>query len=222
MERTHRISIHSPLQGEWKVLRPPGHHRYALDFVQWDGRTKAAHAASKLAYYVARVPSSSFFCWNKPVFAPIDGVVIQVGNGWPDNEYVNIWQAIRLWLNATFKFRPKEEGGRLDIRPNAGNYLMIQASEGYVVFLAHLKNQSVAVADGAKVRRGDVVGMVGSSGNSTMPHLHINLFDQVEDPFRAKVLPFVFTRYMTRDGNERWVDNEATIPSAGAVVRFYG
>ncbi len=43
-----------------------------------------------------------------------------------------------------------------------------------------------------------MVGGVGNTGNATAPHIHINLFDQVDDLLRAQVVPFVF------GGCERW------------------
>lgn len=218
MDLDYSITIHPPLEGEWTVLRPPGHHPYARDFVQQVAQK--THAAGRFAFYLGKIPSNSFFCWDKQVFSPIDGVVIQAGNGWPDNEFTNIWQTIALWYNATFRFRPKEVEGKLDIRPNAGNYVMIQAHEGFIVLLAHLRNGSLSVNEGEQVRRGDLVGLLGNSGNSTMPHLHMNLFDQMEDPFIAKVLPFVFSEYGTSDNNGHWIESKAMVPEAGDTVRF--
>jgi murein DD-endopeptidase MepM/ murein hydrolase activator NlpD len=48
-------------------------------------------------------------------------------------------------------------------------------SRGYVVLMAHLSRQSVAV--GSSVRRGQVVGRSGRTGNAagTLPHLHIEI-----------------------------------------------
>jgi hypothetical protein len=217
----HNITIHSPLKGEWKFLCPPGHHPYAFDFVQLDNNRKLIHEESPLRYLVSHISSKSYFCWNKPVFSPVDGTVIRIGNGWTDHEYNNIWTTISRWYSATFRFRPKEENGRLDIRPNAGNYVMIQAKEGYVVFLAHLRNRSISVTEGMPVRKGETVGMVGNSGNSTMPHLHINLFDQMENPYRAEVLPFIFSKYDSLDSNGHWIEHESSLPSAGMIVRFH-
>ena len=215
------ISIHPPLQGEWKILQPPGHHPDAFDFVQMDGKRKSSHDASKLRFFVGHIPSNRFFCWNQPVFAPIDGTVIRVGKGWQDNQYSNLWKTIQLWYNATYKFRPKEENGRLDIRPNAGNHVMIQAPDGHLVFLAHLRNQSISVTEGEQVKQGQPIGMVGNSGNSTMPHLHINVFDQMDDPFKAAVLPFVFSSFEVLDKTGKWVENKSSLPQAGTSVRFH-
>ncbi len=119
------------------------------------------------------------------------------------------------------KFRPKQENGRLDIRPNAGNHVMLQAKEGYIVFLAHLRNQSISVTEGEQVRQGQAIGMVGNSGNSTMPHLHINVFDQMDDPFKAEVLPFVFSSYESLGSDGLWIENRSSLPKAGTFVRFH-
>ena len=189
------IAIHPPLAGEWKFLRPPGHHPHAFDFVQLDQNRKLSHFSSRVLFFATGIPSDKYFCWNMRVTSPIDGKVIRVGNGWEDHAYTNVWKMIWLWYNATYRFRPEEIDGRLDIRPNAGNHVMIQAKEGHIVFLAHLRNRSILVTEGEQVRQGQEIGRLGNSGNSTMPHLHINLFDQMDNPFKAKVLPFVFSRY---------------------------
>ena len=220
MTSTGDISIHPPVEGEWKFLRPPGHHPYAFDFVQMDNQRKSSHNAARWRYFASQISSNKFYCWNKPVYAPIDGVVIRVGNGWQDHEYTNIWKAIQIWHNATYKFRPKEENGRLDIRPNAGNHVMIQAKEGYIMFLAHLRNQSILVKEGQYVQQGEVIGMVGNSGNSTAPHLHINLFDQMENPYESKVLQFLFSSYELLSAEGRWVKHTSSVPKVGALVRF--
>jgi len=221
MATLENISILPPIKGEWKFLRPPGHHPFAFDFVQMDGKRKSTHSSSKLLYVVSRITSDKFFCWNQPIFSPIDGDIIRVGNGWKDHKYTNIWKTIALWYNATYKFKPKEENGRLDIRPNAGNHIMIQAKEGYIVFLAHLRDQSILVKEGDNVSQGQEIARLGSSGNSTMPHLHINLFDQMNNPYSAKVLPFVFREYETLGPNGQWLKNKLSIPQVGAVVRFH-
>jgi hypothetical protein len=51
-----------------------------------------------------------------------------------------------------------------------GNRVIISHGETYVTLYAHMKNFTVKVGD--KVKRGDVIGFVGSTGYSTAPHLH--------------------------------------------------
>jgi len=214
------ISIHPPVMGEWAILRPPGHHRHAFDFVQIDAKQKYLPHPSTFRFIAGRIPTNQYYCWNKPIFSPIEGNVIRVGNGTNDNEYTNIWKTIQLWYNATYKFKPKDENGRLDIRPNAGNHVMIQAIEGYIVFLAHMRNHSILVKEGDDVKLGQEIGRLGNSGNSTMPHLHINLFDQMDDPFSARVLPFVFDCYEILNKNGDWEENFSSLPGVGDIVKF--
>lgn len=220
MSPKKEITIQPPLDGEWKFLRPPGHHPFAFDFVQADANRKKYSPTSKLRLVFSGIPSTQYYCWGRPVYAPVDGIVVRVGDGWEDHKSTNVWQAIWLWYNATYRFRPKMVNNRLDIRPNAGNYLMIKTDDGYVVFLAHLRNGSITVSEGQSVSRGELVGKVGNSGNSTAPHLHINVFDQIEDPYKSKVLPFVFRHYEMLDDDHQWERRNFSVPIVGSFVKF--
>lgn len=51
-----------------------------------------------------------------------------------------------------------------------GNQIMIDHGYGHVTLYAHL--YSFNVRQGQKVKRGDIIGFVGSTGTSTAPHLH--------------------------------------------------
>lgn len=67
-----------------------------------------------------------------------------------------------------------------------GNYVQIEhGSGGPLAYYAHMRRGSIRVARDAEVRRGDTLGLVGSSGNSSWPHLHFEVSDagQVIDPF---------------------------------------
>lgn len=217
---TDGMIIEPPLRGEWKILSPPGHHPDAVDFVQLDERRRSTHRKTGLRSIISGIPSQVYYCWGKPVYAPVEGTVLYVGDGWKDNCSTSPWKTLRLWYNATFRFRPKLENGRLDIRPNAGNHVMIAAREGYIVFLAHLRNHSIVVSEGATVKQGELIGAVGNSGNSTMPHLHLNLFDQMNDPFSANVLPFVFSKYRLMVDGEGWAERKLSRPFPGDIMDF--
>lgn len=56
-----------------------------------------------------------------------------------------------------------------------GNYIVIQHADGYETLYGHL--DQVLVTVGEKVRRGQVIGLLGSSGSSTGPHLHFEIRD---------------------------------------------
>lgn len=54
-----------------------------------------------------------------------------------------------------------------------GNCIMIDHGNGYVTLYGHLS--SISVSQGQSVSQGDVIGAVGSTGNSTGPHLHFEV-----------------------------------------------
>ncbi len=220
MSEIENISIEFPLKGEWKFLRPPGHHPFAFDFVKMDERRKKYSKKSKIGFFISNIPSDQYYCWDQPIYSPIDGVVLQAGFEWEDHQATNIWKTISLWFNATYRSKLEEIDGKLDLRPNVGNYVMIESSEGYIVFLAHLKCGSTKVENGQVVKTGDFIGKVGNSGNSTAPHLHINIFDQMNDPYTAKVLPFVFKEYQVLGSDEKWEKHKLNVPKIKSFVRL--
>jgi murein DD-endopeptidase MepM/ murein hydrolase activator NlpD len=66
-----------------------------------------------------------------------------------------------------------------------GNWVAIIHEEGYASIYRHMAINSVAVSAGQTVEKGTVLGRVGSSGNSTMPHLHLEVLHNgmPVDPF---------------------------------------
>ena len=58
-----------------------------------------------------------------------------------------------------------------------GNYVLIDHGGGYISRYAHLDSFSVSL--GQTVSQGQQVGMIGSTGNSTGPHLHIEIYAPV-------------------------------------------
>jgi hypothetical protein len=212
------LVIDFPLRGEWVFLRPPGHHPYAFDFVGIQGNRKRRSPKSFVRSVLWSTRATDFFGWSRPIFAPVDGLVVQASDGWPDNKNVNIFNTIFIWFRATFLFRPKVDDPMIDIRPNVGNHVMIKSESGVVVFMAHMRSGSVKVDVGQRVSAGETLGEVGNSGNTTAPHLHLNVFDQADDLLKSRVLPFVLKHYERWNGNS-WEPVQNSVPSKGEVIR---
>ena len=56
-----------------------------------------------------------------------------------------------------------------------GNYVIIQHSDGNYTLYAHMEANSIPVTAGESVEQGQVIGRMGSSGNSTGNHLHFEV-----------------------------------------------
>ena len=55
-----------------------------------------------------------------------------------------------------------------------GKHIRVDHGYGYITLYAHMSNYNVKV--GQKVKRGDLIGFVGSTGRSQAPHLHYEVF----------------------------------------------
>ncbi len=68
-----------------------------------------------------------------------------------------------------------------------GNHVRIQHDSGLLTIYAHMKINTVAVSTGEQVKCGDILGKVGSSGNSTGPHLHFEVRENnlAVDPYKG-------------------------------------
>jgi murein DD-endopeptidase len=77
----------------------------------------------------------------------------------------------------------------------SGNYVAIDIGSGRFAFYEHLQRGSVAVKAGQRVRRGQVIARLGSSGSTSIgPHLHFHVAD-ANSLLAAEGLPFVFRQF---------------------------
>lgn len=92
--------------------------------------------------------------FGKEIIAPADGIVIQVVSG-------------------AFDVMP----GERDRNVGVGNAVMIDFQNGEYGLLCHFKKDSVRIKVGNKIKQGDVIGLIGNTGNTSQPHLHFHLQD---------------------------------------------
>ena len=75
-----------------------------------------------------------------------------------------------------------------------GNAVFLRLRDGRIVMYAHMIPGSVTVQAGDRVVRGQILGRLGNSGNSSAPHLHLHVVDR-NAIFAANGLPYVFSRF---------------------------
>lgn len=72
-----------------------------------------------------------------------------------------------------------------------GKYIRLRHTDGYQTAYGHMNGYRQDLKVGSKVKRGEVIGYVGSTGRSTGPHLHFEVLknNKTVDPFRRHVIP---------------------------------
>ena len=59
----------------------------------------------------------------------------------------------------------------------AGNHVVLRVAPNRYAFLAHFQRGTITVKVGAHLKRGDLLGRCGNSGNSDFPHIHLHIQD---------------------------------------------
>jgi hypothetical protein len=221
------VVVDLPFDGLWRVENSParrvpshGTHllgsTYAIDFVGVDDRGRTAPSAGWRAL-LATEPPEHFVAFGRPVLAPITGTVLAVHDGEPDHE------ARRSPL--TLAGYALGQAGRLrrGVDAIAGNRVLLgTASDEAVVAVVHLRAGSVRVAAGQRVVAGEQLATCGNSGNSTQPHVHLQVMDDV-DLGVARGVPVRFRAYRERARGARAAALQHDgVPAEGAVVERAG
>lgn len=166
-----------------------------------------------------------FRIWGKPVYAMADGKVLHYENNIPNNWKPDgskeglLKQENELW-------------GSFDLG-GSGNHFYIK--HGKVVALyAHLQKGSLNkkfLKKGNKIKKGDLLGKAGNSGNSTAPHFHFHIktFTKDSEPEGGIFRPLIFSNgyvigqknYLTPKSNINWTKlNEEGIPGLNDKACF--
>src|SRR5918994_7252705 len=182
--------IRFPLMGSWLVLNPPGHPPHAFDISRLGPRGRLA-SVPLWRIVAGRASAGDVFGWEAPISSPVAGEVVQARDGIDDRTRLNPI----VDVPASLLIRPARAKG--DLGQLAGNHVVIRVDGAFVV-IAHLRRGSLAVAKGEHVEVGHPLGLIGNSGNTLAPHLHLHVMDGLD--FRsATILPFRIERY------DRWL-----------------
>jgi murein DD-endopeptidase MepM/ murein hydrolase activator NlpD len=64
---------------------------------------------------------------------------------------------------------------RLNWHYAGGRQVYVYADNGYFYYYAHLSGYAAGLSNGQRVSKGQVIGYVGSTGNASVPHLHLGM-----------------------------------------------
>ena len=183
--------------------RLPG--RFAIDWMKVDRQGRTLKNDSGLA--------ASSWSYGATVLAVADARVAAVRDG--------VSEAARVADN---KNHPHPDA--------AGNFVSLDLGHGRFATYEHLRPGSIRVAEGDRVRVGQVIAEVGFSGDSTEPHLHFHVSDSAM-PLEGEGLPYVLDRFRVTGrvtdwnafGLQRWKDTpprtvEHAFPESGDVIDF--
>jgi len=200
--RPTRRVIFPPLRGEsWYAHAGPAnisHHRNTLAprggiltmdqrfATDWMCLTLTTATSGRKLYAV------DWECtFGSEIRAVADGVVVNVVDGLPNdmafrNEFGHEGNAeYRAWLAPL---------GSITWDTIGGNLVTIRMSDGSYAWYEHIQPGSIRVRKGDTVTSGQVLGLVGSSGNAGAPHLHFEITDSPTKGF-GDGLPYVFEAY---------------------------
>ncbi len=96
--------------------------------------------------------NADYYAFGKEIIAPCDAVVTDVVDGVRDN--------VPGEMNTMFV---------------PGNMVILKTSNDEYLFFAHFKQYSIQVKPGDKVKKGQMLGYCGNSGNTSEPHLHFHI-----------------------------------------------
>lgn len=139
--------------------------RFAIDYVRVDTAGSTVNGA--------RARNENFYAESADAIAVADGIVVATKDSIPENVPGINSRAVPITLETV-----------------GGNHVILDIGGGRYAFYAHLRPGSLRVRAGDRVRRGQVLGLVGNSGNSTEPHLHFHLAD-ANSPLGSEGIPYV-------------------------------
>jgi hypothetical protein len=111
-----------------------------------------------------------------PVYSPCYGIIRKMRDGLPDMPT-----------------------GQRDPQNGTGNHVLVGCDQFDVLF-AHLKEDSIVVKEGQKIKIDEILGQIGNSGNSDGPHLHLAA-TRTDREGNVTALPMIFNGWYLQKGD---------------------
>ncbi|MFY8019895.1 MAG: M23 family metallopeptidase [Bacteroidia bacterium] len=176
------VSLSIPVHGTWRASHAGGHSsvNYHLAIPQQAYAIDLLKVNDDGNFFTGTGTAiTDYICLNDSVFSPVNGKIAFVIDSF-NNEQV---------LKKGDTINP------------LGNYIAIEIAKEKFVILAQLNKGSIKVKQGDEVKAGDHLAQVGNSGNTTWPHLHMQVSNKADVYANDAIgLPFVFKNYCRK----RW------------------
>lgn len=141
--------------------------RYAIDYEQADDQDRIFTGDPR--------DPASYVIFGREVRAVADGTVVGTRNDLPEQT-------------------PGTYPTDIPLDEADGNFVVLDIGDGFFVNYAHMQPGSVSVKLGDRVETGDVIGLVGNSGNSVAPHLHLHVMNAAS-PLASQGLPYLYDHF---------------------------
>ncbi len=177
--------------------------RFAIDWVEFfpDGKT----------YHDDPSDNKNYRAYGSEIHAVASGTVTQIKDGLPQNTPGAKSLAVPITLETI-----------------GGNHVIVDIGDGLFAFYAHMQPGSLRVKVGDSVHVGQVLGLIGNTGNSSEPHLHFDICNASSE-LACEGIPYAFVSFEVQGKGWTWksseshdtpVVHEMEIPTEDEVVRF--
>lgn len=143
---------------------------FAIDWVKVDSGTVFRGSGAQL---------TDHYAYGSQVYAAAAGEVVDVRNDMPEAP-----------ISESLSGNPTVTAPR----DYPGNHVTVRLAPDRYAMYAHLQTGSARVKVGDQVKEGDILGLLGNSGNASAPHLHFSI-QNGPDPLASDSLPFVIDGY---------------------------
>jgi murein DD-endopeptidase MepM/ murein hydrolase activator NlpD len=150
-----------PVRGRWKASLDRSRHHSLKHYAVYALDLNRVDDENRL-YTGKGKQLEDYFAWDAPFYAVAAGTVVEVRDGRPDNPI-----------------------GKIGDAAEKHNGVSISHGDGEFSWYVHAKQGSIVVKEGQRVAAGQLLGTVGNSGGSAIPHLHFTLtaYDRTSVPW---------------------------------------
>jgi len=166
--------------------------RFAIDWQKTDANGELYSGDEK--------DNKAYYGYGSEVLAVAEATVVTAKDGIPDNSA-----------------DPRSGPVPTTSENMAGNHVILDLGGRRFAFYAHLQ-PGLKVKLGDRVRRGQVIGLLGNSGDSPVPHLHFHMADD-NSVLAAEGVPYVLKSFEVLRGKGAGPRRNA-LPLDGAIVKF--